>query len=129
MAKWLSYHLYFFSFSFGLTIRKEYRKVSHDKCHMSYHMSGSHSVVLHDKSHDECGKVVHRLCSDCISSIQEMEENSIELSLSTQTWSVIKLSQAKSLQLLSEFIANCVNSCVNLTISDRLDRYKTLLLL
>jgi len=86
-------------------------------------------VVLHDKSHDECGKVVHRLCSDCISSIQEMEENSIEFSLSTQTWSVIKLSQAKSLQLLSEFIANCVNSCVNLTISDRLDRYKTLLLL
>jgi len=73
---------------------------------MSYHMSGSRSVVLHDKSHDECGKVVHRLCSDCISSIQEMEEN-----------------------LLSEFIANCVNSCVNLTISDRLDRYKTLLLL
>jgi len=30
------------------------------------HMSGCHSVM----SHDKYGKVVHRLCSSCISSIQ-----------------------------------------------------------
>ena len=37
-------------------------------------------------SHDECGKVVYR-----------PYRNSIEFSLSTQTWSVVKSSQAKSL--------------------------------
>jgi len=50
------------------------------------------------KSHDKCGKIVHRPCSSCISNVQEINKNSIEFSLSTQTWRVIKLSQAKSLQ-------------------------------
>jgi len=48
-------------------------------------------------SHDECGKVVHRPCSRCISSIQKLNKNSIEFFLSTQTRSVVKSSQAKSL--------------------------------
>jgi len=56
--------------------------VSYDKCHMS-------------QSHDEYGKIVYGPCSSCISSIQE---DSIEFSLSTQTWSMIKSSQAKLLQ-------------------------------
>jgi len=35
----------------------------------------------------------------CISNVQQMNGNSIEFSLSTQTRRVIKLSQAKSLQV------------------------------
>jgi len=37
--------------------------VSCHKCHL---------VMSHDKSHDGCGKVVHRPCSNCISSVQEI---------------------------------------------------------
>ena len=51
----------FFSFLFSLLHRKECRKVSHYKCHM---------VMSHDKSHDRCGKVVHRPCSSCIYSVE-----------------------------------------------------------
>jgi len=29
-------------------------------------------VMSHDMSHDECGKVVHRPCSSCISSVQKI---------------------------------------------------------
>ena len=36
-------------------------------------------------------KIVHRSCSSCISSVQEIDENSIGFSLSTQTWSRFKL--------------------------------------
>jgi len=45
------------------------------KCHITNvtyygHISGCHSVTSHEMmSHDECGKVVHRPCSSCISSI------------------------------------------------------------
>jgi len=51
------------------------------------------------ESHDKCGKVVYRLCSSCISSVQELNKNSIEFSLLTQTRSAIKLSQTKLLHL------------------------------
>jgi len=44
------------------------------------------------KSHEECGKVAHRPGSSCISSIQEINKDSIEFSLSTWTWRVIELS-------------------------------------
>jgi len=47
------------------------------------HILGCHNVTSYDGSHDECGKIVHRPCSNCISSIQEMHENSIEFSLSS----------------------------------------------
>jgi len=51
-------------------------------------------VLCHmTKSHDECGKIVHRLYSSYISSIQEINEDSIEIPLSTRTWRVIKLSR------------------------------------
>jgi len=29
-------------------------------------------IMSHDKSHDEYGKVVHRPCSSCISSVQKV---------------------------------------------------------
>jgi len=59
LAKWLSHSFLIWTYY----TRKEYRKVSHDKC----------------------GKVVHRPCSSCISSVQELNRNSIEFFLSTQT--------------------------------------------
>jgi len=34
-------------------------------------------------SHDRCGKIVHRPCSSCISSVQEIEKDFIEFSLLT----------------------------------------------
>jgi len=57
LAKQLSHYLFFFLFffSFGLTIHKKHGKVSH-------HMT---------KLYEEHGKIVHRPCSSCISSVQE----------------------------------------------------------
>ena len=76
--------VYLFSFSFGLTIHKKCRKIK--------------SQVLHHmiKSHEECGKIVHRPCSSCISSVQEINKDSIEFFLLTQTWSGFKSSWLKS---------------------------------
>jgi len=34
----------------------------------------SHHMMSHDGSHDKCGKVVHRLCSSCISSAENLIE-------------------------------------------------------
>jgi len=51
--------------------------------HSHSHMIGSHKIILYNKSHNRCERIVHRLCSSCISSIQEIEEDSIEFSLST----------------------------------------------
>ena len=73
MAKSLFIFLFFsfsFLFSFGLTTRKKCGKVLHDKCHTSW----SHIRILQGSYHmmtlyDECGKVVHRLYSSCISSV------------------------------------------------------------
>ena len=53
-------------------------------------------MMSYDKSHDKCGKIVHRPCSSCISSVQEIEEDTIEFSLSTWTWSGFKLFWLKS---------------------------------
>jgi len=47
-------------------------------------------------SYEECGKIVHRLYSSYISSVQEIKEDSIKFSLSTQTWKGFKLSWLKS---------------------------------
>ena len=73
LVKWLSYYFILLSFSFLIWTyytRKKCRKVSHDNvvCH-------SHMIM----SHDKCGRVVHRLYSSCISSIQ----NPIETPLSS----------------------------------------------
>ena len=63
--KQLSHYLYFlfffFSFYLGLTTQKE---VQESVMSQSYHM------MSHNESHDRHGKIVHRLCSSCISSVE-----------------------------------------------------------
>jgi len=49
-----------------------------------------HSMTSHKmKSHNNCGKVVHRPYSSYISSIQEMHEDSIEFFLSSTDKGVV----------------------------------------
>ena len=72
LAKWLSHYLYFFSFLFlffylGLTTQKEVQEsvtsqVTWQEVTASHHMM----------SHDRCGKIVHRPCSSCISSVENL---------------------------------------------------------
>jgi len=51
--------------------RKECRKVSHNKYHtLQLYVRISQCHVIWMESHDECGRVVHRPCSSCISSVQ-----------------------------------------------------------
>jgi len=74
-AKSLSIFLFFLFLFFylGLTIQKEVREsVMSQVSHSHSHMTGSHIVTSHDKSHDRCGKIVHRLCSSCISSVENL---------------------------------------------------------
>ena len=66
MAKSLFIFL-FFSLSFGLTTQER----SVGECHILYHMLGSHKVTSHNKSHDECGKIIHRPYSTCIKNRRE----------------------------------------------------------
>jgi len=63
-------------------------QVSHSHSHMIYVIVSCYMI----KSHEEYGKIVHRLCSSCISSVQEINKNFIKFSLSTWTWSGFKLS-------------------------------------
>jgi len=65
MAKSLFIFL-FFSFSFGLTIQEGVWES------VISQMSYSHSVMSHDRSHDRYGKTVHRPCSSCISSVENL---------------------------------------------------------
>jgi len=70
--------LFIFSFLLSWTY---YTEGSVGKCHITSvmsHMTGSHSVISHDGSHDKCGKVVHRPCSGCISSIGKSNRDSIK---------------------------------------------------
>jgi len=80
-----------------LLYRKECGKVSCHKCYsiivIWQEVTASHHMTSHDRSHNKCGKVVHRPCSSCISSIQKNNGNSIEFFLLTQTWRVIKSSR------------------------------------
>ena len=59
--------LYFFFWTY-------YTGRSVGKCHITQ-VSQSH-----DGSHDECGKIVHRPCSSCISSIQKIMETPLSSS-------------------------------------------------
>jgi len=92
LAKQLSHYLYFFSFYFLLDLLHKEEGRSAGKCHITS-VTVSHHMI---KSHEEYGKIVHRPCSSCTSSVQEINENSIEFSLSTGTWSRFKLPWLKS---------------------------------
>jgi len=60
-----------------------------------------HSVISHKmESHDNHGKVVHRPCSHCISSIQEIHEDFIEFSLSSADKGAIGFILAQELAIL-----------------------------
>jgi len=73
MAKSLFIFLFFsFYFILDLLHRRKCRKVLCHKCHS--HMTRSHNFTSHDGSHDRHGKVVHRPCSSCISSIENLME-------------------------------------------------------
>jgi len=79
MAK-LLFIFFFLFFYLGLTIQKEVREsVMSQVVHSHSHMTGSHSIISydvtlmsHDRSHDKHGKEVHRLCSSCISSVENL---------------------------------------------------------
>jgi len=72
LAKWLSYYLYLYSFLFlfsshlDLLYKKEvWESVTWQISHIIVTCQEYHRVT----SHDNCGKVVHRLCSSYISSV------------------------------------------------------------
>ena len=57
--------------------------------------------MLHKmKSHDNHGKVVHRPCSSCISSVQEMYKNFIKFFLSNADKGVVGFIPAQELAIL-----------------------------
>ena len=49
-----------------------WESVTSQVSHSHGHMTGSHSVISHDESHDRHGKIVHRPCSSCISSVENL---------------------------------------------------------
>ena len=57
-------------------------------------------MMLHNGSHDRHGKVVHRLCSSCISNVRKSNRNSIEFSLSIAKQRVVGFIPAWSLAFL-----------------------------
>ena len=74
-AKSLSIFLFFLFLFFylGLTTqRKVWESIMSQVSHSYGHMTGSHSVTSHDESHDRHGKIVHRPCSSCISSVENL---------------------------------------------------------
>jgi len=75
MAKSLSIFL-FFSFILDLLHRRKCGKVSRHKCHTNtvtwQEVTASHHMMSHDESHDRRGEIVHRPCSSCISSVENL---------------------------------------------------------
>ena len=50
--------------------------MSYHKCHIvtvtCQEVTVSHHMISHDWSHDKHGKIVHRPCSSCISSVENL---------------------------------------------------------
>jgi len=68
MAKLLFIFL-FFSFYLGLTTQKGvWESITSQVSQSHSHMTGSHNVT----SHDRHGEIVHRPCSSCISSVENL---------------------------------------------------------
>ena len=76
MAKSLFIFL-FFSFLLLLSWTY-YTEGSAGKCYVtsvtvtSQEVTASHHMMSHDQSHDRHGKIVHRPCSNCISSVENL---------------------------------------------------------
>jgi len=82
----LLFIFFFFFFLLDLLHRKECRKVLCHKCHIVTvlcHKCHIVTVLCHMMSHDGCGKTVHRPCSSCISSIENLMETLLS---SVMTW-------------------------------------------
>ena len=58
-------------------------------------------MTSHDESHDRHGKIVHRPCSSCISSVEKSNGNSIEFSLSNADKGAVGLIPALELASLT----------------------------
>jgi len=74
-AKSLSIFLFFLFFFFLSWTYYTEGSVMSQVSHSHNHMTGSHSVTSHeshDESHDRHGKIVHRPCSSCISSMENL---------------------------------------------------------
>ena len=87
----------FFSFTLDLLHRKKCGKVSYHIVIVTWQVvTASYHMASHDgsQSHDECGKVVHRPCSSCISSVGNLMGTLLS---SPWTWRVIKVIQTKLL--------------------------------
>ena len=82
LAKWLSHYLYFFPFLF---LFSSYLDLLHKE--------GVWESVTWVISHNECRRAVHRLCSSCISSVQNLMETL--LSSSCQLRLVVWLSHLR----------------------------------
>ena len=57
-------------------------------------------MMSHDRSHDKCGKVVHRPCSSYISNVEKSNRDSIEFSLSIAEQRAVGFILASSLATL-----------------------------
>ena len=56
--------------------------------------------MSHNKSHNECEKIVHRPYNSCISNIQEIHKDSIEFSLSSADKRAVGFIPAEELAIL-----------------------------
>ena len=74
LAKQLSYYLFFFSFLDLLHKNRARKKYHMTKCHRVTGLQVTVKWHHMTKSHRNCGKVVYRPCSSCISSVGNLME-------------------------------------------------------
>jgi len=71
------------------------------KSHVTEQMSQCDITQM--KSYDNCGKVMHRPCSNCINSVQEIHENSIKFFLLSADKGAVGFILAQELAILTEY--------------------------
>jgi len=88
---------YFILFSLGLTMQK---RVQESITSQVSQVTRQEVTVSHYGSHDKCGKVVHRPCNSCISSVGKSNGDSIKFSLSIAEQRAVGFIPAWSLAFL-----------------------------